>query len=179
MPELHKVLKKCCIRDVWQDSEYFSGSQYGRILNMSELHKILNKTLHYIYLIGFWICLQFLNGRVTENWGFCVNCTLEVHGVNCILTVKRLMLFWICLRFSIYHDFECIRNLNMLRLPNIPWRPDKNLGRGHLLRENFSLCLQTRCIIVAWKKRWWVVWGGQIAEIWGCTQGAQKISKKS
>ena len=24
------------------------------------------------------------------------------------------MVFWICLRYSIYHDFECIRNLNML-----------------------------------------------------------------
>ena len=113
-----KMLHQRCLTG----SEYFSGSQYGRILNMSELHKILNKTLHYIYLIGFWICLQFLNGRVTENWGFCVNCTLEVHGVNCILTVKRLMLFWICLRFSIYHDFECIRNLNMLEFHRVYWQ---------------------------------------------------------
>ena len=50
---LHKVLKKYCSIDAWQDSEYSSSSEYGRILNMPGLHKVLNKTLHYKYLIGF------------------------------------------------------------------------------------------------------------------------------
>ena len=43
--------------DAWQDSEYSLGSKYGRVLNMSGLHKVLNKTHHYIYLIVSWICL--------------------------------------------------------------------------------------------------------------------------
>ena len=42
------------------------------------------------------------------------------------------------------------------------YRPGKIWGRGHLLRKNFSLSLQARCIIVVWKKRWWVVWGGRL-----------------
>ena len=45
---LHKILKKCCTIDPWQDSEYSSGSEYGRVLNMAGLHKVLNKTLRYI-----------------------------------------------------------------------------------------------------------------------------------
>ena len=56
MSGLHKVLKKSCSIDAWQDSEYSSSSEYGSILNMPGLHKVLNKTLHYKYLIGFWIC---------------------------------------------------------------------------------------------------------------------------
>ena len=43
--------------DAWQDSEYSLGSKYGRVLNMSGLHKVLNKTHHYRYLIVSWICL--------------------------------------------------------------------------------------------------------------------------
>ena len=34
-------IKKQCIIDVWQSSEYSSGSEYTRILNMPGLHKIL------------------------------------------------------------------------------------------------------------------------------------------
>ena len=55
MPGLHKVLKKCCSIDVWQDSEYSSGSEYGNVLNMPRLCKVLNKTLHYKYLIRLFI----------------------------------------------------------------------------------------------------------------------------
>ena len=40
-----------------------------------------------------------------------------------------------------------------------------------------TLSLQARCVIVVWKKRWWVAWEGWMAEIWGCTQGVLKISK--
>ena len=46
------LIKRCYIIDVWQGSEYFSGSEYTRILNMPGLHKVLNKTLHYKYLLG-------------------------------------------------------------------------------------------------------------------------------
>ena len=59
------------------------------------------------------------------------------------------------------------------------YRPGKIWGRGHLLRKNFSLSLQARCIIVVWKKRWWVVSRSWMAEIWGSTQSALNISKKS
>ena len=58
------------------------------------------------------------------------------------------------------------------------YRPGKIWGRGHLLRKNFSLSLQARCIIVVWKKRWWVVSRSWMAEIWGSTQSALNISKK-
>ena len=47
MPGLNKVLIKSSTLDVWQDSEYSSGSEYGRVLNMPGLHKILKKTLSY------------------------------------------------------------------------------------------------------------------------------------
>ena len=40
-----------------QDSDNSLGSEYVRVLNMSGLHKALNNTLHYRYLIGFWIRL--------------------------------------------------------------------------------------------------------------------------
>ena len=63
-PGLRKVLKKCCITDASQDSEYSSGSKHDRIQNMSELHKILNKTLNYRYLIGLQICPWFFNARL-------------------------------------------------------------------------------------------------------------------
>ena len=53
MPELHKVLKKCCTIDAWQDYAYSSGYEYGKVLNIPGLHKVLNKTLHYKNLIGF------------------------------------------------------------------------------------------------------------------------------
>ena len=50
MAGLHKVLKKCCSIDASQDSEYSSGSEYGRVLNMPSLCKVLNKTVHYCYM---------------------------------------------------------------------------------------------------------------------------------
>ena len=52
-----RFLKKCCIIDAWQDSKYSSGSKHGTVLNVPGLRKVLKKTLHYRYLIGFWICL--------------------------------------------------------------------------------------------------------------------------
>ena len=53
MPELHKIIQKCCTIDAWHESEYSSGFKYGRVLNMPGLHKVLNKMLHSKYLIGF------------------------------------------------------------------------------------------------------------------------------
>ena len=51
------LLRKSYIIYAWQDSKYFSCSEYGRVLNMPGLNKALNKTLHYRYLIEFWIRL--------------------------------------------------------------------------------------------------------------------------
>ena len=39
--------------DLWQDSKYSSGSEHVTVLNMSGLHKVLNNTFYYRYLIGF------------------------------------------------------------------------------------------------------------------------------
>ena len=47
MPGLHKVFKKCCTKDAWQDFEHSSGSEYGTVLNMSGLHEVLAKALRY------------------------------------------------------------------------------------------------------------------------------------
>ena len=44
---------------------------------MAGLNKVLIKTLHYRYLI----CLQFLIGKITESYEFCVNCILEIRGI--------------------------------------------------------------------------------------------------
>ena len=49
MVGLYKVHKKYWTTDAWQDSEYSSGSEYGKVLNIPWLHKILNKTLHPLY----------------------------------------------------------------------------------------------------------------------------------
>ena len=59
MPGLHKVLKKCCFKDAWQDSKYSSGTENATILNMPGLRKVLNKTFHYRYLII--ACIRNLN----------------------------------------------------------------------------------------------------------------------
>ena len=59
-------------RDAWQDSKYSSSSEHTTALNMPGLHKVLKKRHHYRYLIGLWICLYFLNDRVTENTVYAV-----------------------------------------------------------------------------------------------------------
>ena len=38
--------------DAGQDSKYSLGSEHATVQNMSGLHKVLSKTLHYRYLIG-------------------------------------------------------------------------------------------------------------------------------
>ena len=91
---LHKVLKKCCTIDAWQISQYFSGFEHGRVLNMRGLHQVLNKTLHYRCLIGFWICLYFLNGRVTGSCEFCANCILEINRILNMPQVLNIPRFW-------------------------------------------------------------------------------------
>ena len=62
MSGLHKVC-------VWHFDEYVLVSEYAMVLNMLELHMVLNKILHNRYLTGFWICLEF---RICQCYtGFC------------------------------------------------------------------------------------------------------------
>ena len=65
----------------------------AQVLNMAGLHKVLNKTLHYRYLIGFWMSLVW-NGMVTESSQFCINCILEIHDILNILQVLNIPRFW-------------------------------------------------------------------------------------
>ena len=58
--------------DVWQGSNYSSGSAYTRVLNMPGLHKVLKKMLHHrcwtgfqIFLL-FWTCHSSKYARVTQ-----------------------------------------------------------------------------------------------------------------
>ena len=39
-----RFLKKCAIIEAWQDSEYSQSSEYGRVLNVPGLQKVLKKT---------------------------------------------------------------------------------------------------------------------------------------
>ena len=57
---------KMLLIDAWQDSEYSSGSKYGRVLNMPGLHKVLKKAHHYRYLIDF-SCQGFLSRTLTTH----------------------------------------------------------------------------------------------------------------
>ena len=160
---------------IWQDSKYVWVTQdfeqnaqlyiFDRVLNM---HAVLKwqgyrelRVLCKLYSRDS-RCKLYADG-------------IETTGILNMPQVLNIPWFWM------YQESKYVRISQgiLTGFSTIPCRPDKIWGRGHLLRENFSLCLQTRCIIVAWKKRWWVVWGGWIAEIWGCTQGAPKISKKS
>ena len=50
---------KYFVIDVWQYSEYALDSEYVTVLNMLGLHKVVNKILHYKYLTGFWIRVEF------------------------------------------------------------------------------------------------------------------------
>ena len=62
MSGLHKVC-------VWHYDEQVLVSEYAMVLNMLELHMVLNKILHNRYLTGFWICLEF---RICQCYtGFC------------------------------------------------------------------------------------------------------------
>ena len=54
---------------VWQYSEYALNSEYAMVLNMLGLHKVVNKTFHQRYLIGFWMCLEFWKYQYYT--GFC------------------------------------------------------------------------------------------------------------
>ena len=76
------------IIDILKYSEYALGSEYARVLNMVGLHIVLNKILHYRYLTGFWIFLDYricygLNIQglwICEGYtGFCVNCIRKTH----------------------------------------------------------------------------------------------------
>ena len=55
-PSLFRVKKTL---DPWQGSEYSSGSEYTRILNVPGLHKVFKKMQHYRCLTGFRIFLSF------------------------------------------------------------------------------------------------------------------------
>ena len=59
-----------------------------QVSNMTVLHKVLNKTLYYNYLIGFWI---FLWQGYREFW---VNCILEIHGILDMSQALNIPRFW-------------------------------------------------------------------------------------
>ena len=74
----------------WQDSEYSSGSEYGRVtqgsqqnLPLSIFDKVLNRVLPLVW-----------NGRVTESCEFCVNCVLKIQGILNMLQVLNIPRFW-------------------------------------------------------------------------------------
>ena len=48
MPGLRKVLTKCCSIDAWQDSEYSSSSEYGRVLSMPGLRQDSDQISEYV-----------------------------------------------------------------------------------------------------------------------------------
>ena len=102
-------LRKLYIIHARQDS---SGSEYGRVPDMPGLLKVLNRTLRYRYLIGFWIRLYFLNSKFTKSWGFCVNCILEIHGILNMHQVPNIP------GFSMYQESW---NLNMLEFHRVYW----------------------------------------------------------
>ena len=48
-----------CQNMPWQSSEYVLGSKYGRVVNIQELHRVLNVPQYgWIYLNRPWICLS-------------------------------------------------------------------------------------------------------------------------
>ena len=57
MPEFIK--KTLHHADAWQGSEYFSGPEYARALNMSGLRKVLKRMVHHRCLTGFTIFFRF------------------------------------------------------------------------------------------------------------------------
>ena len=77
--------------------------------------------------------------------------------------------------WSVEHS---VQNHWVLSFLNKSYRPGRNWGWVHLLREKFSLSLEARCITVVWTKRWWVAWGGQMADMElhpGCPKSLKKI----
>ena len=98
------IKKKRYIIDTWQGSEYSSGSKYIMILNMSCLHKFLLKMLHHR-------CLPCL--RVFPRFG--------IWQVPKYARATQTFHYRVCLKFSIYQDFEYIRNLNMLNFNRVYW----------------------------------------------------------
>ena len=72
---------KMLLIDAWQDSEYSSGSKYGRVLNMSGLHKVLNKTHYYtISFIMFWDFSMFYQIFLSPQVKRCAIITYK-HGI--------------------------------------------------------------------------------------------------
>ena len=55
-----------------------------------------------------------------------------LQKILCKLYFKRFTVFWICLRFSIYQDFTCIRNLNVL--------VSQGILKGLWIYLGFSIC---------------------------------------
>ena len=54
--------------DVWQYSEYGLGSEYGTVLNMLGLHKVVNKISHHRLLTGSRICFEFLGSSLGSQY---------------------------------------------------------------------------------------------------------------
>ena len=81
-------LKNCCTIDVWQDSKYSAGYEYGSVTQGSQENaplKIFDRVLN---MPLFW------NSRVTGSSKFCINCILEIHGILNMLHVLNKPRFW-------------------------------------------------------------------------------------
>ena len=87
---VHK--KKRYIIDVLQGSEYSSGSEYTRILNMTGLHKVIKKCS----TINAWNDSEY-------SWGCEYGRVLNMPGLHKVLNkrlhYRYLIGFWICLLF--------------------------------------------------------------------------------
>ena len=89
--------------DAWQGSNYSSGSAYTRVLNMPGLHKVLKKC-----------CIIDAGQDSNYSWGSEHATVLNMSGLYKVLNKTLHYRYLIGFRFSIYQDFACIRNLNML-----------------------------------------------------------------
>ena len=77
-------LRKRYIIDSWQGSEYSSSSEYGNVLNLPGLHKVLKKNS---------LVLKWQGYRSCE---FCANFILEIHGIinmPQVLNIPRLWMY--------------------------------------------------------------------------------------
>ena len=70
MSDSERGLSRLSIVNVWQGSEYASGSECARALNMVgglnmlRLQKVLYEKVHRRFLIEFWICLKiWISGK--------------------------------------------------------------------------------------------------------------------
>ena len=109
--------------DVWESSEYSSGSACTRVLNLPGLHKVLKKTLHHRCLTGFQIYLRFwtwhgcIYVRVTQ--GAEQNAPLQIS--DRVLNMSLVFKWQSYRRFCVSYIPEIHGILNIPQVLNI-WR---------------------------------------------------------